>query len=70
MLAARLSFSVTAAIMVAFGVLPLAESTARIGIIACLFALIGVTVLNLGLERRYVNTGRAKEMDVSSTPNV
>jgi hypothetical protein len=46
-----------------------ADSTARIGIIACVFALIGVAVLNLALERRYVNTGHAKEVDVSSTGN-
>jgi hypothetical protein len=70
MLAARLSFLVTAAIMVAFGLLPVAESTARIGIIACVFALIGVAVLNLALERRYVNTGHAKEVDMSIRRNV
>jgi hypothetical protein len=70
MLAARFAFFVTVAIMVVFGVAPVADSTARIGIIACVFALIGVAVLNLSLERRYVNTGQAKEMDVSSSGNV
>ena len=70
MLAARLAFFFTVAIMVAFGVAPVTDSTARIGIIACVFALIGVAVLNLALERRYVNTGHAKEMDVSSSGNV
>ena len=69
MLAARLAFFVTVAIMVVFGAAPVADSTARIGIIACVFALIGVAVLNLALERRYVNTGHAKEVDVSSSGN-
>ena len=70
MLAARLAFFVTVAIMVVFGVAPVADSTAKIGIIACVFAIIGVAVLNLTLERRYVNTGHAKEIDVSSSGNV
>src|SRR6266852_3029109 len=61
MMAARLAFFVTVAIMVVFGVAPVADSTARIGIIACVFALIGVAVLNLALERRYVNTGHARK---------
>lgn len=66
MLVARLAFFVTVAAMIVLGVAPVAESTARIGIIACVFTLIGVTVLNLALERHYVNTGAAKEIDVSS----
>jgi hypothetical protein len=70
MLAARLTFFITVAIMVVFGVAPVADSTARIGIIACVFALVGVAVLNFALERHHVNTGHAKEMDVSSSGNV
>src|SRR6266446_10778376 len=66
MLAARLAFFVTVAAMVVFGAAPVADSTARTGIIACVFASIGVAVLNLALESRYVNTGQAKELDVSS----
>ena len=69
MLAARLAFFVTVAIMVVFGMAPVADSTARIGIIACVFALIGVAVLDLAFERRYVNRGHAKEVDVSSSGN-
>jgi hypothetical protein len=42
MLAARLSFFVTVGIMVIFGVAPVADLTARHGIMACVFALIGV----------------------------
>jgi hypothetical protein len=70
MLAVRLTFFITVAIMVAFGVAPVADSTARIGIIVCVFALIGVAVLNFALERHYVNTGPAKEINVSSSGNV
>jgi hypothetical protein len=70
MLAARLAFFATVAIMIVFGLAPVADSTARIGIIGCVFALIGVAVLNLALERHYVDTGLAKEVDVSSGGNV
>jgi uncharacterized membrane protein YhaH (DUF805 family) len=70
MLAVRFAFFVGVAIMVVFGVAPVADSTARIGIIASVFALIGVAVLNLALERHYVNTDHAKEIDVSSSGNV
>jgi membrane protein implicated in regulation of membrane protease activity len=54
MLAARLAFFVSIAVMIVFGVAPVAHSTARIGIVVCVFALIGVAVLNLVLERHYV----------------
>jgi hypothetical protein len=69
-LTARLAFFVIVAIMVVFGVASIAGSTARIGIIVCVFALIGVAVLNLALERHYVNTGHAKEIDVSSSGDI
>ena len=67
MLLARAAFFVTAAIMVGFGIGPLSESTARIGIIACVFALIGVALLNIGLEHHYVSTKRATEIDLRSS---
>ena len=44
MLVARLSFFVTVAAMIVFGVAPVRESAARIGIIVCVFTLIGVAV--------------------------
>ena len=69
MLAARSAFFVAVALMILFGVAPFADSTARIGIIVCVFALIGVAALNIALERHYVNTGVAKELDVSSGGN-
>jgi hypothetical protein len=53
MLAARLAFFLTVGTMIVFDVAPIADSTARIGIIACVFSLIGVAVLNLVLERHY-----------------
>jgi hypothetical protein len=64
MLVARLAFFVMIAAMIVFGVAPV--RAARIGIIARVFTLIGVAVLNLALERHYVNTGVATEIDVSS----
>jgi hypothetical protein len=54
----RGAFFAIVAIMVALGILPVATSTARAGIITCVFALIGVAALNLVLEHHYVNTGR------------
>ena len=54
MLAARLAFFVSIAVMIVFGVAPVGDSTARMGIVVCVFALIGVAVLNLVLERHYV----------------
>lgn len=65
MLTARIAFFVIVAIMVVFGVAPMAASTARIGIIACVLPLIGVAVLSLALEHHYVGTGRATEVALS-----
>ena len=62
---ARIAFFVTVAIMVIFGVAPMPDSTARVCIIACVFALCGVAGLNIALEHHYVRTGRATEEDVS-----
>ena len=45
------------------------HAAARHGIIICVFALIGVAALNIALERHYVHTGVAKELDVSSGGN-
>jgi hypothetical protein len=67
MVTARIAFFVTVAAMIWFGVAPMATSTARKGIIACVFALIGVAVLNLGLEHHYVKIGRATEVDLSKS---
>jgi hypothetical protein len=64
-LVARASFFVVAGIMLLLGVLPLNDSVARTGIIACVFALIVVAVLNLGLEHHCVKTGAATEVDVA-----
>jgi len=45
---------------------PLTDATARGGIIACVFALIAVAVLNIALEYHYVRSGRATEVDLSA----
>ena len=68
-LAVRSAFFVTVALMILFGVAPFGDSTARIGIIVCVFALIGVAALNIALESHYVHTGVAKELHVSSGGN-
>ena len=65
MLATRLVFLITVAVMVVFGFAPMADSTAQTGIISCVFALIAAGVLNVAIERHYVGTGRALEIDVS-----
>jgi hypothetical protein len=67
MLAARLAFFVNVGVMIVFGVAPIADSTARTGIIGCVFVLIGVALLNLALERHYVNIGVAEEVGVSNS---
>ena len=64
MFGARIAFFVTAALMIMFGVIPVADSTARTGIIACVFGLVGVAVLNIALENYDVKTGHAKEVEV------
>lgn len=66
MLATRVAFFIAATVMVVFGFAPFADSTAKTGIIACVFALIGIAVLNFALERHYVNVGRAQEADAQS----
>jgi hypothetical protein len=65
-LAARVAFFVTVATMVLLSVGPLTDATARGGIIACVFALIAVAVLNIALEYHYVRSGRATEVDLSA----
>jgi hypothetical protein len=61
---ARNAFFLTVAITVVLGVAPVAASTARIGIVVCLFALIGVAVLNLAIERQ-INAGHSTVVDSS-----
>jgi hypothetical protein len=66
MVAMRLAFFLTVAFMLVFGFAPFTDSTAKVGIIACVFALIGIAISNFALERHYVNTGRALEMNAES----
>jgi len=65
MLAARTAFFLTVAIMILFGTAPFRDTTARHGIIGCVFALIAVAVWNLVLEAHYVKTGIATKVDKS-----
>ena len=63
MVGTRLAFFVIVAFMVVFGYAPVGDSIANTGIISCIFALIGVAVLNVALERYYVHVGRATETE-------
>jgi hypothetical protein len=61
----RVAFFGTVAIMGWFGVGAATDAIARVGIVMCVFLLIGVVVMNNVLERHYVSTGRAAEVDLS-----
>lgn len=65
MLAARSAFFVTVALMLLFGVAPVADATGRVGIIVCVLVLIVVSAINIAVERHYVRIGIAKEVDMS-----
>lgn len=67
MLLARIAFFVAVAAMVAFGIAPIAESTAKAGIVGCVFVLIGVAAVNIALERHYATTNRATDIDLRSS---
>jgi hypothetical protein len=62
--AMHLAFFVIVAIIAVFGFASIDDSTAKAGIIACVFALVAVAVLKVGLVGHYVSTGRAKEIDI------
>jgi hypothetical protein len=66
MLAVRFSFFAAVVVMLFMGLGPVAESTARIGIIGCVFGMVAVAGLSTALERHYIRTGRAIEVDVSA----
>jgi len=64
MVAVRIAFFVIVAVMVVFGVGPVANSTAKAGIITCVLALFVVAFANGALEQHYVKTGRANKVAV------
>jgi hypothetical protein len=66
MLAMRVAFFALVALMLVFGLAPFTDSTAKAGVIACIFAMIVTAVSNVVLERHYVSTGRAQEMNADS----
>lgn len=66
MLGVRVAFFVTVAVMVTFGVGPVANSTAKAGIIACVLTLFAVAIVYGALEQHYLKVGRATKVDVPS----
>jgi len=65
MVGVRIAFFVIVAVMVVLGIGPVADSTARVGIIACVFALFGIALLDGALEYYYIKIGRATERKLS-----
>jgi hypothetical protein len=68
LLAARFSFLIVLLLMLIFGIAPLAFEIAKKGMIACVFGLIGVAILNVLIERHYVKTGRGTEVEFTMKP--
>jgi hypothetical protein len=66
LLAARCAFFVVVGLMLVFGVGPFGFDVATKGIVGCVFALIGVALANVLLERNYVKTGRATEVEFTT----
>jgi len=56
---ARIAFLVVAATMAVFGLAPLPDWTARVGIIACVLALFVLAFLYMLLEQHYISSGQA-----------
>ena len=65
MLVVNVAFFVIVAIMLVFGVAPVTEPIARLGITACVLALFALALVKVVMEIRYVKTGRATELDLS-----
>jgi hypothetical protein len=59
---ARIAFFVIVALTAVFGFAPIADSTARIGIVACALALFALAILYAVLEAHYINSSRATEV--------
>lgn len=69
LVAARLAFFVVAGLMLMFGIGPFRFAVAKIGIVGCVFGLLGVAAANLVLERHYVKVGRATEITFTVNPD-
>jgi hypothetical protein len=61
----RVAFFVIVALMLVFGVGPIAPSMARAGIVFCVLALFALGLLYGVFENHYVNTGRATEVKLT-----
>jgi hypothetical protein len=55
----RYGFFVVVGIMIVFGLAPLAERTAKLGIIGCVISIMAIGFLHVVLAHHYVRTGRA-----------
>jgi uncharacterized BrkB/YihY/UPF0761 family membrane protein len=68
-LAVRIAFVATVAVMLVFGFAPMRESTAWDGIIATVLTMVALGLLSVLLEEYYVNIGRAQRIRVSVDPH-
>lgn len=59
MVVVPVAFFVIVGVMLVLGIGPVADSTARVGIIMCVLALFAVGLLYGALESHYIKTGRA-----------
>lgn len=64
MIVVRIAFLLAVAAMLVFGVAPVSDATARVGIIACVLALFVIFIVDAALESHYVNSGRATQISV------
>jgi len=67
-IALRVAFFGVVGMMLFFGLAPVADKTARVGIIYSIFVLIAIAVAYIAVERRYVRIGRADEAKVVVYP--
>lgn len=70
LLALRIAFFVAVAALVGLGIAPLADATAKHGMVASILGLIVIGILNVALERYYVHTGRGKDVPVDSPDSI
>jgi len=61
----RYAFFIIVAVLLAFGLAPVKLATAKVSIIGCILGLFVIAVLHVLLEFHYINTGRAKNVDLS-----
>ena len=62
LLALRCAFFVLVAILIIFGVAPVKEASAKIGMIGSVIGLAAVGILHVAIEQYYVHKGRSEEV--------